>query len=237
MSKNNKEIIDIRYGDITADDKVDKVTLYGVYPFENHMFIENLEVKFNENDNKIISINIPYSGYYMQLFIADFLGTGKDQIMVRGGLGGSGAIEIAIIYKYENGNLIPIFNQDTFFSKNSCIASFEDNYIVRVNCNNKEFIIDLASKEKVYLNLIYTDDGKLKTKFIPYIDAPTTILPIKQSYSNHYDLIIQQRIVGINNNDNLGAIQTYVSFKDDEMLINHKVLITFGNNYDYLKLD
>ena len=76
-----------------------------------------------EESNKPIITEIPYTGYSLELFLGDFNGDGRDEIMVRGEYGGSGSYAIAAIYKYKDGYLEEIFNPDMFSEKYKFIGT------------------------------------------------------------------------------------------------------------------
>jgi len=149
MADNAKKvIIDVNSGNITGEYSKDKATLVGVYPYKDIPYADNIELVLDPEDGESISISFPYSGYNMQLFVGDFTGDNKSEIMVRGGFGGSGGFEIAVIYKYEAKKLIEIFNQDQVNRNNPCTAKYKDNYLVAFNegDNMKVITIDAVGK-------------------------------------------------------------------------------------------
>lgn len=109
-SPTKKVLIDSSHGNISKENSKDEVILVGVYPFEGISYVDNIELILKPEDSDSITVKIKYSGYNMQLFLGDFTGDNKLEIMVRGGFGGSGGFEIGVIYKYEDGKLIEIFN-------------------------------------------------------------------------------------------------------------------------------
>lgn len=237
MTDNAKKvIIDVNSGNITGEHSKDKATLVGVYPYKDIPYADNIELVLNPENEKPISINFPYSGYNMQIFVADFTGDNKSEIMVRGGFGGSGGFEIAVIYKYEDQKLIEIFNQDQVNQNNPCTAKYKDNYKVHVNCDEKKYSIDISSRSKEYLEQIYTPKGTVKPGYEPYIDSPNAIYPIKQVYNDAYQLLIQQRIVGIANADTLGVIETLASLINSKFEVIYKGLLLPPYNFDSRKV-
>lgn len=233
----NKKVIDIAIGNVMQSESMSKIVLLGTYPYKDSKYAENLELIIQSEDNtQTIATKIPYSGYDMQLFIGDFTGDGRAEIMVRGAFGGSGGYEIAAIYTYKEDELKEIFNQNQFNSQYSCIASYQEGYKVEVICDQNKYVIDIKDRPKVYLDMIYTPEGKLKTKTEPIVSALNTAYPIKQVYNTYNELLIQQRIIGVANADTLGAIQTLLSLKDEEAKIISKNLLTFGEKSDEMRL-
>lgn len=220
-----KVMVDFANGNITGENSKDDVILIGISPYKGSSYVDEMEIVLNQENGNSISINFPYSGYDMQLFLGDFTGNNRSDIMVRGGFGGSGGFEIGVIYKYENGKLVEIFNQNTFYDNNKCQASYKENYKLNINCGENKYSLNLAARPKDYLNLIYTPDGKVKPTYEPYVDAPSAILPTKQIYNNFYELIILQRVVGVANSDTLASIQTLLSLEDSKNNIIYKGLL------------
>lgn len=224
-SPTKKIIIDTKMSNISTQNSQDKVTLVGEKPYEDSDYTQNLEIILNTEDGKIITTKFPYDGYEMQLFTGDFTGDNKSEIMVRGAFGGSGGFEIAVIYKYGNKELKEIFTQNTFDEKNTCQGSFKENYKVHIKCGEKKYSIDLSTKPKEYLDLIYNNDGSLKYESLVTIDSPYAFYPVKLVHYTYYNLLIQQRIVGIANADTLGIIETLATLLDDKYNVEYEGLL------------
>lgn len=228
---NNKVIIDRLSANIVDKDSEDKVVLVGVYPYENSSYSQNLELVVNPETGDPVKIQLSYSGYNMQLFCGDFTNDGKDEIMVRGSFGGSGGYEIGVIYKFDNNKIKMIFNQDDISKANSCSAKFKDNYKVHVNCGEKKYSINIATRPKDYLELAYDENGKVLPGVEAYVDSPNSLFPIKDVDNNYYELLIQQRIVGLVNADTLGIIQTICNLLYDKFTVTTKGLyFTFNSD-------
>ena len=61
----------------------------------------------------------------------------------------------------------------------------------------------------------------------PMITAVNTIYPIQQPYENYYSLQIQQRIIGVNNADLLGLIQSVIQVTQEAPMIKVRHLLSF----------
>jgi len=142
----------------------------------------------------------------------------------------------SVISQYEDKKLIEIFNQDQVNQNNPCTAKYKDNYKVHVSCGKKKYSIDISSRPKEYLEQIYTSNGTVNPDYEPYIDSPNAIYPIKQIYNDAYQLLIQQRIVGIANADTLGIIQTLASLINSEFEVIYKGLLLFPQNLNNRKV-
>lgn len=247
ISSNKKLIIDAAYGSITNKYTEDKVILVGEFPDEKSNYTNSLQLVINREDDLPLTIDIPYSGYNMQLFVGDFTGDRLENIMIRGeykkpcnniinenkNVNNASEnknkinYEIGVIYKYENENLIEIFNLERYRKNNSCSAKFKNNYRTSVTCNKKKYLIDLSTRSKDYLKIIYDENKKLKSNLSPIIDNPSGIYPIKQAFNNYYELLIYQRIVGINNMDILGTIETLLDLRDNKLNIIYEGLLSY----------
>ncbi|MGL5313858.1 MAG: hypothetical protein ACRC92_11490 [Peptostreptococcaceae bacterium] len=221
----NKIIIDSASGNITSANSRDNIILMGVLPYEGNAYYQDVELTLNTDNSQSLTIKFPYDGYNLQLFIGDFNDDKKSEIMVRGDFGGSGGFEIGVIYEYDKNKLVELFNQDIFNSNNSCTATFKDNYKVHINCGDKKYSIDISSRPKNYLDLIYSNDGTVKPGNTVSIDPPEAIYPIKQVYNQYYNLLILQRIVGVVNADTLGVIQTQANLLNNQYNIDYKGLL------------
>ncbi|WP_270943080.1 hypothetical protein [Romboutsia lituseburensis] len=231
--KKKQTIVEMKEANVTGEQSKDKVILLGTYPYEDSNYLDNIELVLNRENAEPISIKFPYSGYNMQLFIGDFTGDKKSEIMVRGGYGGSGGFEIGVIYTYENGKLIEIFNQESFATNNTCTSKFKDNYKVSVNCGKNKYLIDISKRPKEYLDSIYTPNKTVNTSINPYVDAPMGMYPIKEIYNEYYELLIEQRIVGTVNFDTIGVIETVIELLNFKLNILSKGI--FLSNYDERK--
>ena len=227
----NKIVIDSISANIIDEHSQDRSILVGILPYENSTYSENLELIIKPEVGYPTKIKLPFSGYDMQLFCGDFTNDKKDEIMVRGSFGGSGGFEIGVIYKFENNQIKEIFNQDDISKNNPCSATFKDNYKVHISCGEKKYSINLSSRPKNYLQLAYDENGKVLPGVVAYVDAPNALFPIKDVDNSYYELLIQQRIVGVVNADTLGIIQTVCDFINGKFNVVTKGLyFSFNSN-------
>lgn len=238
MTFNNKKvIIDAAYGSITNKYADDKVILVGEFPDEKSNYANSLQLVIDRENDLPLTINVPYDGCNMQLFVGDFTGDRIDNIMIRGEYnntlvdknGHNNLInyELGVIYKYENEKLIEIFNMEKYKNNNLPYAKFKNNYRTSVYCNKKKYLIDLSTRSKEYLNGIYDENKKVKTNLIPTLDNPSGIFPIKEVFNDCYNLLIYQKIVGINNSDVIGTIETLINLNDNKINIIYEGLLSF----------
>lgn len=216
----NYSIIDVAEGNVTKEFSSDKVILKGKYPSKDSEYVGDLVLEIHpKNSSNIIKEKIPYSGYDLKLFVGDFSGDGRDDVLVRGAFGGSGGFEIVTIYSYIDGKLKNIFNQDMFSDKYKFMAKYLDGYKVYVKsfATGDEFIIDISLRPKQYLDIIYDKNGKTKPYNDINVDAISGAYPINYLYRDTYNLLLNQRIVGISNADTIGLIQSYIDLSNNEI--------------------
>lgn len=228
MNLRAESVLDIKYGNVISKKSVDKVVLLGTYFAEDSIYATNLKVKINiaGNEENSITTNIPYEGYYMQLFLADFNGDGQDEIMVRGDYGGSGGYAIASIYEFRDNKLIEIFSPNMFSKKYPLEAKYIEGKKVLVDSKgtNEKFIFDISNKDEKFLNQIYNKDGSVKKGQEPYISEVNNAFPIKLTNKENYFLLVRQRVIGVNNAGIIGSIESYT-----ELLKNNINVVEMGS--------
>ncbi|MDU4861192.1 MAG: hypothetical protein E6356_08230 [Terrisporobacter othiniensis] len=234
---NKKVIIDVAYGSITNKYSDDSVVLVGEFHDEKNNHANSLQLVINRENDLPITVNVPYNGYNMQLFVGDFTGDKIDNIMIRGeyenpqiykdGHDNLISYELGVIYKYESEKLIEIFNMEKYKNNNLACAKFKSNYRTSVSCGKKKYLIDLSTRPKEYLNKIYDEDKTVKTNLKPTLDNPSEIFPIKVVFSDCYNLLIYQRIVGINNSDVIGTIETLINLNNNNINIIYEGLLSY----------
>ncbi|WP_343348860.1 hypothetical protein [Terrisporobacter petrolearius] len=238
MTFNNKKvIIDAAYGSITNKYSDDKVVLVGEFHDEKSNYANSLQLVINRENDLPITVNVPYNGYNMQLFVGDFTGDRIDNIMIRGEYKNSQidkdghdnliSYELGVIYKYESEKLIEIFNIEKYKYNNLACSKFKSNYRTSVSCGKKKYLIDLSTRSKEYLNKIYDENKTVKTNLKPTLDNPSEIFPIKEVYNDCYNLHIYQRIVGINISDVIGTIETLINLKNNKINIIYEGLLSY----------
>lgn len=218
----NQAIIDVKVGNILGKHTNDKVVLVGSYLNKDSSFVENVDIVINpEKGGSPIITKIPYVGYNLELFLGDFNGDEKDEIMVRGEYGGSGGYAIAAIYEYKDGNLVEIFNPDMFSEKYKFIAKYLEDYKVLVQSLTlkEKYIFDISKTPKIYLNMIYDENGKAKVDEEPTVSAINGAFPIKIVFQKNYYLFIRQRVIGVSNADTIGYIESFVNLLDNEVKV------------------
>lgn len=217
----NQTIIDIKVGSIIKKYNHDKVILVGTYLYKDSSYVENVDIVINEEDGPVTTTKIPYSGYGLELFLRDFNGDGKDEIMVRGEYGGSGGYAIAAIYDYRDGKLIEIFNPDMFLEKYVITANYLNGYKVLVESITlkEKYTFDISQSPAIYLNMVYDENKKVKQNEAPIVSAINGAFPIKLVFEENYYLFLRQRVIGVNNADTIGYIESFVNLLNNDIKV------------------
>jgi len=209
-------IIDYKYGDVTGEGTVDMVYLLGTKLNEDSPYVENIKLKIIEGaTNKETTIEFENEGgYNFSLFLGDFNGDKKDEILIRGDTGGSGGYTYNHIISYTHGEYKEIFNGEDFEREYKYSAVYKDNFKLEVTSINlnKRYIVDLTDSDKFYLNLVYDDKGILKEPTEASVSGINGLIPTDLNPDKVYRIYILQRIIGQANADNLGVVQTWMEW-------------------------
>lgn len=227
----NQEIIGVEVGNILGQYTHDKVILVGHYLYKDSSYVENVEIVIEpEKSGTPIMSKIPYTGYNLELFLGDFNGDGRDEIMVRGEYGGSGGYEIAAIYEYRNTHLVEIFNPDMFSIKYKFKAQYLDGYkaLVESVTLKEQYIFDISKTPEIYLNMIYYENGKVRDAYEPTISAINGAYPIKIVFEKNYYLFIRQKVIGVSNADTIGYIESFVNLLNNDIKVVQMGAYHFG---------
>lgn len=149
------------------------------------------------------------AGYNARLFLGDFNFDKIDDILVVIDSGGSGGYIFAYLFSYRNNQPRILFSSDIFNQLSQYRVVFKDNYKVDViNLNTgRIFTLDVSYKKGEYSS-IYDRNGKLISPVEGEVLALGGISPVDFNIDGTYDLITSQRIIGLNNADTLGYVNT-----------------------------
>lgn len=99
----------------------------------------------------------------MHLFLGDFLGNGRECILIKGRFQSSGGVAILLLYEYYNREIREVTNQWEISNRNRAGLKYLPNYKVEVSYGlDEKYIIDISLKDKSYLDLIYDEKGEVK---------------------------------------------------------------------------
>ncbi len=220
---NNTYILDFKSGDINGDLISDSVYLVGQKTTPADIYADNIAIAVQDGrTNTFIWIPLTNAGgYNAQLFLGNFTSKQQLDILVNIDSGGSGGYIFAYLYTVRNNTPLLLFDSDNFNNNLMYRAVFLDNFKVAVSSlqGNLKFIIDVSGNMAMYLEAgVYDNNGKLLKPTEGSVLALGALYPLVNDYNGLYQLLAYQRIIGINNSDNLGAVQTYLKWNGEEII-------------------
>lgn len=230
MSK--ESVIDIKNGNIYGHGKEETVILKGEYLHEDRNYVERVTIAIKDENNNIEEYPLKLNGYNIKLFLGKFSSDNSDDIYIYGETGGSEGYAVSLIYKYDNGKIVEIFNSEDFSEKHKCTSRHLEGYKIEVVCQSYErkYILDITSVDKSYLNHIYDRAGNVKTNENPnvlYINKVNLIYDLEEELIN---LLVYQKITGVNNSNVLGEINSLISLKNNETKVLNKYITNMGGD-------
>ncbi|CAM2079488.1 hypothetical protein [Paraclostridium bifermentans] len=230
MSK--ESVIDIKKGNIYGRGKEEIVILKGEYLHEDSNYIERATIVIKDENNNIEEYPLKLNGYNIKIFLGKFSSDNSDDIYIYGELDDSYRYVAALIYKYDNGKIIEIFNSEDFLENNKSVSKYLDGYRIEVACQSyeKKYILDITNIDKHYLRQIYDRDGNVKIKENPsisYINKIDLVYDLEEELIN---LLVCQKIMGINNSNVFGEINSLISLKNNESRVLNKYITNSGEN-------
>nr|WP_260398987.1 VCBS repeat-containing protein [Peribacillus simplex] len=231
MNMNRTTIVTEKRGDIDGDGIMDNVFLTANKtpdsPFWRNLTLVIQNGRTNQNEQIPIKNN---SGYNPTLILGDFTANKGDDILVVIDTGGSGGTIYAYVFSYINGQLMQIFNSDSFNETYKYDVTYENQYKVMVNSYylKEKYILDLTNKDKGYLSEIYNKNGVLKAPIEGWVNPLSGLYPVDFNRDGIYELEAYQRIAGRYNADSLGFVQTVLKWNGREFGPDRQNVAIFG---------
>lgn len=121
----------------------------------------------------------------------------------------------AHMYYLDGDKAIKIFDTDYYNQLDSYQVIYQDKYKVDVIDVNRgmTYSIDISGKDKDYLNSLYNNNGILKKRIAGKVLSVSGLSPINLIRSDILDLLVTQKIIGINEKDILGVMSNILSFE------------------------
>ncbi len=189
---------DYKVGNLIESDKYNNVSICS----EGKLYRENIEIRVtNEGEEIVVSPSVDI-GYSPNIFIANFLNNGLEQVLYSVESGGSGGYSFYEMFSFYGGKAKSIFNSNDF---NPTIeASYLENNIIQINYQGKTLYLDSSSS-----GCSTHEDCRL------YISDVNTIFPYYNIALDRYYLQVLQKIYGGYEANNFGYITTYLEINDD----------------------
>ena len=119
------------------------------------------------------------------------------------------------------------------FQRNiDCISRYLEKYRIEIICKlyERKYIMDIENSSNDYLKQIYDRDGKIKINEDPSVSYINKIDLIYNLDDELINLLVYQRIIGVNDINILGNINSVISLKNNEINILDKYITSNGKN-------
>lgn len=211
----NQEVLDLKQGNVIGSTSTDTVYLLGDRPQgESSHLIRNARVVVKDGaSGEMISIKVPMEkGYYPRLFIGDFTGDRKSDILVSMLTGGPDGTINAYIYTFEGNEPKLIFDSGEYNVKNNGLVEYKDNYKVKVTTQKPptRYSLDVSEHDDEYLTKIYDKEGYLLDEAYGEIEGLISLNPVDYQNIGIYSLDAIQRARGPEQSNTLGLIETFL---------------------------
>lgn len=231
--------LDFKLGDVTGDGIVDRVYLVGEKTSIEDSLSDNIIIVIQDGKtNQLIRIKLDHaSGYNAKIFLGNITCKNKMDILVKIDTGGSGGYILAYLYTITNGQIALLLDSDSFDKISSYEVNFIENFKITVTniADEQSFTLDVKNHKNDYIkDGIYNKDGTLLKETKGGVLSLGALYPVIEEYNGLFNLLAYQRIIGINNSDNLGAIETYLQWNGEHIEINRINAVitdtTYGDN-------
>lgn len=218
----NTYVIDQKTADVNGDKVDDVVYLVGEKEKAEDIYASNMNLVVQDGKSKTYSKTDikDLGGYEGELTLADFTGDHVADAFVKTATGGSGGIYSHVVATFENNKPAVIFgekeNEGIHFE-----GKFVDGFKVEGKSSqlDKPLTIDVSANQDVYVAAkLYDKAGKLVTtnEDVAVFSYPFGALtPIDMDGNGTYELVGEQRIVGMNNTDTVSHVNTVWGYQGE----------------------
>lgn len=217
----NTYVIDQKSADINGDKVDDLVYLVGEKEQADDIYSSNMNVVVRDGKSKAYSKtdNKDLGGYEGELTLVDFTGDHAADVFVKTATGGSGGIYNHVVATFENNQPAVIFgekdNEGIHFE-----GKFVDGFKVEGKGTKLEqpLSIDVSANQEEYVAAkLYDKAGKVvQTEDVSVYSYPFGALtPIDMDGNGTYELVGEQRIVGMDNTDTVSRIHTVWGYQGE----------------------
>lgn len=245
-----KEIIITKSDDVKGTKEDEIIYLIGNKEGEGkNTLYKNMEILVADGSTgKITALPLSNNeGYNPKLSIGSYkIKENKEILFIVESSMGNGNLA-AEIFDFDGEKVVKIFSTDYFNNSNIFEVNYIDDYTVNLIDNRRNLLykINLEFKGKKYLHEIYNEKGKLKETIKGRVLPIENISLLKDIVTDIIDIILIQKIVGKNNSDIIGNINTLIKFngstfeeKDAEIsILGEKVSGGIDREYDYYNYD
>lgn len=219
LKKNGYRFIYKEYlENINGNEYMDKAILYGIDFHGDSNFLTEITIKVILDYSQIYYIEVEDVGYFPILQFNNFTEDNNKDILVSIDSGGSGEITFSRIYSFNKGydSFISIFNLEEY--RVDIDIDYADDYKVIVTSDTEVNVIDISTREEVYLNNLYDNEGKLKENKKEITITGVNCYPYDMDNNGIFEILIKERISGVSNADTLGYLETIYKYEYGEFI-------------------
>ncbi|TGV30857.1 hypothetical protein EN829_035380 [Mesorhizobium sp. M00.F.Ca.ET.186.01.1.1] len=218
----NTYVIDVKSADVNGDKVEDKVFLVGQKEKADDIYASNMNIAVQDGKSKAYSTTDikELGGYEGELTLVDFTGDHVADAFVKTATGGSGGIYSHVIATFENNKPAVIFGE----KENEGIryeGKFVDGFKVEGKGSklDKPLTIDVSANQDVYVAAkLYDKAGKVQANGDDanvYSYPFGSLTPIDMDGNGTFELVGEQRIVGMNNADTVSRINSVWGYQGE----------------------
>lgn len=210
------EVIDFKQADVFGDGTKADVYLLGTRAFgEVNPKVEHLTLRVVScHNNEELEIGlVADSGYGPKLIIEDFTGDLAKDIMITS-YTNPGSYIFTEIYRIYEDELEQIFSTEKFNEEYTGSVIYKDNYRIEVSTDQpgKIYSIDLGIMPASDLEKLYDENQRLREPTEGTLVGVVAVNVIDYDHNNVYDIAVVQRILGADQEQNLGLVETFMKW-------------------------
>ncbi|WP_232696979.1 hypothetical protein [Brevibacillus daliensis] len=212
-------LLDCKQADVNRDGVKDRVLVVAekITDKGDRTFVEQVSVLVQDGRTGLQKrIPIPtHAGYHPTLFLGDFTGDKRSDILVVINTGENDGLLHGYLYTFVDDEYALIFHSDTFLAENKYMVRFRDGYHVHIEnpVSSKSYLLDISDKKQSYLDEIYKSDTTLKKPIIGKVAGIKELFPTDYERNGTYTLQINQNILGQDDSDCLAVVETILKWE------------------------
>lgn len=206
---NQFELVQTLKADVLGDSNIDEVSLLAKKHPESSVYFESMKVSVKDGKTGKVYTHDLNGGYEPVLFLGDFNGDKKSDIMIQSDTGGSGGIRSVQILSVKDNKFVSLMDSESEDFALKFNYNFKDNFKASIlNENTKStFDLDLKGlKADLVESEAYNKDGKLLKKDMGWTDGIKYALPADLNGDGVYELLCNTSILGESHVDKLSNV-------------------------------
>lgn len=152
------------------------------------------------------------------LFFGHFTNDNIKDIFININSGGSDGFTTNEIYSFNtNENLYENIFTNKDYLKNIEVK-YKDYYKVVATSSTDVKVFDISDKSDEYLKKLYFDNGQLKEETTGLANLVSNCYPYDMDFNGVYEVLLRQKITGLNNSDIIGYLDTYYRYENGKFI-------------------